>query len=174
MNSFEDLSIEEAEQAPVDLPDDELEAKLTDLTDQTEIAIQTPIEISIENDEFLQAIFGEISPDSDPRPLVCSKAGDPQQDNGWNPQAWPCDTGAPDLNWYACSALFEPNSKGKYRAQKTLVHSVFCVMLDDIGTKVPMEKINQCPRPGYWRQARKTIKRGTFFPNQLLQQKLKS
>jgi hypothetical protein len=145
MNSFEDLSIEEAEQARVDLPDDELESKLTDLTDQTEIAIQTSVEISIENDEFLQAIFGEISPDSDLRPLVCSKAGDPQQDNGWNPQAWPCDTGAPDLNWYACSALFEPNSKGKYRAQKTLVHSVFCVMLDDIGTKVPMEKINQCP-----------------------------
>ena len=45
MNSFEDLSIEEAEQARVDLPDDELEAKLTDLTDQTEIAIQTHIEI---------------------------------------------------------------------------------------------------------------------------------
>ena len=63
MNSFENLSIEEAEQARVDLPDDELEAKLTDLTDQTEIAIQTPIEISIKNDEFLQAIFGEISPD---------------------------------------------------------------------------------------------------------------
>ena len=48
MNSFEDLSIEEAEQAPVDLPDDELEAKLTDLTDLTdltEIAIQTSVEI---------------------------------------------------------------------------------------------------------------------------------
>ena len=125
MNSFEDLSIEEAEQAPVDLPDDELEAKLTDLTDQTEIAIQTPIEISIENDEFLQAIFGEISPDSDLRPLVCSKVGDPQQDSGWNPQAWPCDASAPDLNWYACPALFEPNSKGKYRAQNTEWTSVF-------------------------------------------------
>ena len=79
MNSFQDLSIEEAEQARVDLPDDELEAKLTD---QTEIAIQTSVEISIENDEFLQAIFGEISSDSDLRPLVCSKVGDPQQDNG--------------------------------------------------------------------------------------------
>ena len=34
MNSFKDLSIEEAEQARVNLPDDELEAKLTDQTDQ--------------------------------------------------------------------------------------------------------------------------------------------
>jgi hypothetical protein len=96
----------------------------------------------ITNDLFLMAIFGNSCGHG--RPLVCSISGDP---NGakWNARSWPCDTTNGSLNWYAQPSLFVQGSNGKYRAQQTLAGNVFCVMLDDIGTKVPVERINACP-----------------------------
>ena len=51
----------------------------------------------VTNDEFLTAIFGYSF--STEHPLVCHKAGDPDQ-GGWRAVCWPCNTNQPDLNWY--------------------------------------------------------------------------
>ena len=106
----------------------------TDLTDKTGLALT--------NDTFLTAIFG--SNFEDAKPLVCSLAGDPSSAS-WPARAWPCDTTDAGLNWYALPALFEPNEAGRYKAQKSLAGLVLCAMLDDVGTKVPLARLDACP-----------------------------
>ena len=109
----------------------------TDLTDKTYLGIT--------NDQFLTAIFGDEFKLG--KPLVCSIVGDPNQNKsmGWPAKSWPCDTSDGSMNWYALPSLFEPNTSGRYRAQKNLAGPVFCVMLDDIGTKVPKSRLDNCP-----------------------------
>jgi hypothetical protein len=112
------------------------EADKTDETDETDSN-----EIFVSNDVFIKAIFGNVNKDSPHKPLVCSISGDPNKNKGWRPISWPCYTSDPEKNWYACPSLFEPSKDGTYKAQKGLAHSVYCMMLDDIGTKIPVEKI---------------------------------
>ncbi len=98
-------------------------------------------DIFVSNDDFIEAIFGHVANDSIHKPLVCSISGDPNKKNRWHPKSWPCDTNDPEKNWYVCPSIFEPSKDGTYKAQKKLAHFVHCAMLDDIGTKIPMEKI---------------------------------
>ena len=107
----------------------------TDKTDETDSN-----EIFVSNDDFIEAIFGNVANDSPYKPLVCSFSVDPKN-KGWLPVAWPCDTNDPEKNWYVCPSTFEPSRSGTYKAQKSLAHSVHCVVLDDIGTKISMEQI---------------------------------
>ena len=106
----------------------------TDLTDITYS--------DVTNDQFLTAIFGNEFKLN--KPLVCSIAGDPEG-QGWTPQPWPCDTSDRSMNWYVQPATYEPNGHGRYRAQKSLAGQVVCVMLDDLGSKVPRERVDNCP-----------------------------
>lgn len=97
---------------------------------------------SITNDEFLKAIFGNDFMAG--YPLVCSKPGDPAQ-GGWPPMKWPCQTDDSTRNWYCLPSLYKADSTGRYRAKKELAVSIHAVMLDDIGTKVAIDKISTCP-----------------------------
>jgi hypothetical protein len=108
-----------------------------DGTDQTDIT-----DAVITNDKFLQTIFGFDFKTL--KPLVCGKPGNPDDDAGWKPQPWPCDTSAHTLNWYAQPSLYGPNDQGHYRAQKRLAGQVYCTMLDDVGTKIPLERLAAC------------------------------
>lgn len=115
-------------------------------TDKTDITVQSSdsdhsLE-SVTNDDFVSAIFGEY--DQNLTPLVCSKAGDPDN-SGWTAQAWPCATADSNLNWYLAPSLFNADEAGKHRAKKELAHSIHAVMLDDIGTKVDPERLTQAP-----------------------------
>ena len=96
----------------------------------------------VSNDDFLTAIFG--STFTTEHPLVCKKAGDPDE-SGWPPTRWPCNTNLPNQNWYFLPSLYRPDGTGRYRAKKDLAVSVYAVMVDDVGTKVPVEKIDICP-----------------------------
>jgi hypothetical protein len=96
----------------------------------------------VTNDEFLTAIFGQTF--STEHPLVCHKAGDPDL-YGWKAVDWPCNTNQPDLNWYFLPSLYRPDETGCYRAKKKLATSVYVVMVDDVGTKVPFENFEDCP-----------------------------
>lgn len=109
----------------------------TDETDVTDFTCVT-------NDDFLRGVFGKIDLGEQARALVCSKPGDPSIHNGWKPTAWPCETGNDRLNWYACPALYMPNPEGQYKAQKTLAGDIYCLMIDDLGTKVPLERLDTC------------------------------
>lgn len=97
---------------------------------------------TVSNDEFLSAIFGNDFKLS--RPLVCSLDGDPEG-QGWPAKPWPCDTSDDSMNWYAQPSVFSPNDQGRYRAQKTLAGLVYCAMVDDLGTKVPLDRLAACP-----------------------------
>jgi len=96
---------------------------------------------TVTNDVFIQAIFGdEFTEDV---PLVCKKTGDPDE-GGWAPRTWPCDTADSTKNWYFLPGLYKPESTGRYRAKKALAVAVYAVALDDVGTKVPMSKLDDC------------------------------
>jgi len=116
---------------------------VTDETDETD-AID-PIHAcdidlqNISNDDFMEAIFDDIDLNLDGRPIVCSFAGDPKKHPSWRPQAWPCDTGNEKLNWYACPSDFAPDAAGGYRAKIMNARAVYCVMIDDLGSKVPLD-----------------------------------
>lgn len=96
----------------------------------------------VTNDEFLTAIFGNSFTVA--QPLVCKKSGDPDK-GGWWPNSWPCNTSLEDQNWYALPGLYRPDGGGVFRAKKELALSVHAVMVDDVGTKVPVEKFENCP-----------------------------
>ena len=112
-----------------------------------ELRIHNSIQVTndfsrLTNDEFLTAIFGQSF--STEHPLVCHKAGDPDQ-GGWSAVGWPSNTNQPDLNWYFLPSLYRPDETGRFRAKKDLVITVYVVMVDDVGTKVPFEKFENCP-----------------------------
>ncbi|NOR66696.1 MAG: hypothetical protein GQ528_04995, partial [Woeseiaceae bacterium] len=46
-----------------------------------------------------------------------------------------------DVNNYFSLAVFRPDEAGKYRRQKARFHALHAVMLDDVGSKVPMERL---------------------------------
>lgn len=111
-------------------------------TDKTDITVKSSdcdrsLE-SVTNDDFVSAIFGEY--DQNLTPLVCSKAGDPDN-SGWTAQAWPCATADSNLNWYLAPSLFVADEASKHRAKKELAKSIHAVMLDDVGTKVDPQKL---------------------------------
>lgn len=108
---------------------------------QTDETVETDLLVS--NDDFLMAIFGLVSADALYKPLVCSKPADPDQ-GGWTAKTWPTDTSHVDLNWYATPALFGPNRQGQYRAQKEQAQSVHCLVLDDVGTKIGIDRLDAC------------------------------
>jgi len=108
----------------------------TDKTDITDFS-------SVSNDDFLTAIFGAVAADATQRPLVACMSGDPTG-KSWRPFAWPCETTDAALNWYFQPSLFDPNPSGQYRAQKGLARAVYCVALDDLGVKVPLDRIAAC------------------------------
>ena len=113
-------------------------ANALEQTDQTYIT-----DVSVSNDEFLKTIFGDEFKTL--KPLVCSKSGNPDDNAGWHAKPWPCNTGNGALNWYALPSLYRPNEQGHYKAQKRLADRVYCTMLDDVGTKIPLERLNECP-----------------------------
>ena len=96
----------------------------------------------VSNDEFLTAIFGNTFTMA--HPLVCKKNGDPDV-SGWIANKWPCNTNAPDLNWYTLPSVYKPDDTGRYRAKKELAVAVHAVMVDDVGTKVSAEHFVTCP-----------------------------
>lgn len=133
-------------QTPIELDanavDVESDSSLLELI-QTDETVQTDFS-NVSNDDFLAAIYGVIDTDNPERALVCGLSGDPAQHKGWRPWAWPCDTSNGDLNWYAMPALYVPSTQGAFKAQKTLARGVYCAMVDDLGTKVPLDKLDAC------------------------------
>ena len=111
---------------------------------QTDETYQTDIEsgtLTVTNDLFITTIFSTSFDSS--VPLVCSKRG--KLTGGWVAKTWPCDTTDSELNWYCAPAIFKPDDTGQYHAKNEYAVKVFAVMLDDIGTKVPVDAIKDCP-----------------------------
>lgn len=50
-----------------------------------------------------------------------------------------------NTNNYFSLAVFLPDDAGQYRRQKMRFHALHAIMLDDVGTKVAMEKLTVAP-----------------------------
>lgn len=110
----------------------------TDRTEET--YIQT-------NHDFLIEIFGEIS--SDKKPVLVSFSGSPHTvpKYRWSGQPW--NPEAPELshgnNNYFTLSVYVENDKGEYHRKKEQFYACCAFMLDDIGTKIPMERLTLPP-----------------------------
>lgn len=112
----------------------------TDITGKTDL---------VGNGDFLLAVFGELV---DARPVVVSFEGDPASvpPKVWFGRPW---QGTPDMavslpataNNYFSLAVFRPDEAGHFRRQKARFQALYAVMLDDIGTKVSLERMTLPP-----------------------------
>lgn len=95
----------------------------------------------ITNEEFISAIFSGVAENASP--LVCSKRGDPEV-GGWSPIP-ACQVQAVCLdsnnNYVNCSS-FSPASDGSWKARKENIVGFHGLLLDDVGSKVPRERLN--------------------------------
>lgn len=134
-------------------PDEALTASNStrDFSTATKITGVTGITCGITNDEFLTAVFSNRLTNA--RPIVVSIKGNPNEchKSSWFGQPWTSDNvngrdaSSPSTNNYFSLATYVPDDKGKYRRQKSRFHSLHAVMLDDVGSKVPMDDVTLPP-----------------------------
>ena len=113
----------------------------TDITDETYF---------VGNGELLLTVFGvELG---EARPVVVSFTGNPRTvpRKVWFGRPWQGSTDITnalpaDANNYFSLAVFKPDEAGKYRRQKARFHALHAVMLDDVGSKVSMERLTLRP-----------------------------
>ena len=120
------------------LPPDAAE---TDKTGETDI---------VGNGAFLLAVFADELADA--RPVVVSFEGDPASVPArvWMGRPWDgADEAAIILpasaNNYFSLAVFRPDEAGHFRRRNARFHALHAVMLDDVGTKVAMERLTLPP-----------------------------
>ncbi|HEU5280990.1 MAG TPA: hypothetical protein VFU82_03305, partial [Gammaproteobacteria bacterium] len=110
----------------------------TDKTDET---------VTISNSEFLTAIFGQNH--GTVHPVTISFKGHPDKaaKSMWHAQPWQSpELNLPaDSNNYFSLGCFNPNDHGVYRRKKEQFHALHAIMLDDINTKAPMDRLTLPP-----------------------------
>jgi hypothetical protein len=122
------------------LPNSGTVATETDRTDKTD-------QVQISNAEFMAGVFGNIT--GAECPVVVSFAGNPATvgSGAWLGKPWSVDEMflPGDHNNYTSFAAFRPDDNGEYRRQKKHFAALYAVMLDDIGIKVPLDRISLEP-----------------------------
>jgi hypothetical protein len=97
-------------------------------------------DLAITNAEFISAVFPACPAGA--YAAVCSKAGDPQN-GGWLPQR--ADQVADKLsatrNHYVNCSSFRLGADGSFKARKADFAACHFILLDDIGTKIPFERL---------------------------------
>lgn len=108
----------------------------TGKTDKTDIVC---------NHDFLKTIFGKEIDGT--RPVVVSFEGNPGtvSTQKWSCKSWPGADLPDDANNYFSLATFRPDEAGRYRRIKSRFHTLYAVMLDDVGSKVPRERLTLPP-----------------------------
>jgi hypothetical protein len=113
----------------------------TGKTDETDL---------VNNEVFLAEVFGQELADA--RPLLVSFIGNPLTVNrsAWFGRPWKSGNGiasalSADANNYFSLAVFRPDEAGEYRRQKARFQALYAVMLDDVGSKVAMERMTLPP-----------------------------
>lgn len=104
----------------------------------------------VSNEQFLRAVFGEVGGNG--RPVLVSFAGNPAsvRKQLWHGKPLPeydqADRQLPaHHNNYFSLASFRPDDTGQYRRQKKNFQTLHAVMLDDVGTKVELERLTLPP-----------------------------
>ncbi len=97
--------------------------------------------VPITNAEFVAAVFPCVPEGA--FIATCSKAGDPGQ-GGWLARRVDLATALPSAdtnNFVGCSSFY-PGKDGSFRARKAQFAACHVLMLDDLGTKVPLDRLN--------------------------------
>lgn len=98
----------------------------------------------VSNATFLDAIYHDLSAGG--VPAICSIAGEPQHGT-WTAQ--PASAAAawcpPDRNNYFNCSSFHPLDDGELRVLKSRFAACHVLVLDDVGTKIPLEQIQEFP-----------------------------
>lgn len=109
---------------------------------------------TVSNGDFLLAVFDEAMTDAlaETRPVLVSFDGNPASAPGrvWAGKPWmgndDVSTTLPaNANNYFSLAVFRPDEAGQYRRQKARFFALHAVMLDDVGSKVAMERLTLPP-----------------------------
>lgn len=118
-------------------------------------ATATAPSAGISNDDFIAGIFGSPCNFGDPQPLFVSFMGNPKEMTGPKAGAWAgkirlgFSDWAPAANNYFSIATFDQkvvNGEGNiYKRRKGHFHALHAVVLDDVGTKVPAERVTLPP-----------------------------
>lgn len=98
-------------------------------------------EFTISNAEFIAAVFPSLPQGA--FPAVCSKPGDPSQ-SAWSAIRADLLADGPDArnnNYIGCSSFY-PGDDGSFRTLKSQFAACQFLMLDDLGTKVSLERLN--------------------------------
>ena len=93
----------------------------------------------ISNAEFLAAIFPKLQ--SYEHIAVCSKPGDPSL-SGWSPQANTHKLPAANNNYFIASTFIK---KGRFIVRKSNAIGCYALILDDVGTRVPLDRLVLAP-----------------------------
>ena len=108
--------------------------------------------IKISNKQFLEAMFRDQIPGT--AATLHSFTGDPVKDGKWNAMPWRLGkvlpTPNPFANNYVCVSCFHPGedpktNKPKFFRRKVQFASLHAVMIDDLGTKLPMSDLKLKP-----------------------------
>lgn len=99
------------------------------------------------NQDFLHVLFEGAGKGS--CPILVQFKGDPTSvpASAWCGTPWrgPGTVWTEDHNNYFSLATFLPNNAGEYRRTKATFAGLHALMLDDVGTKVPMERMSLAP-----------------------------
>ena len=103
------------------------------------------------NDEFMRAIFG--SEPSSTLPVVVGFMGNPNEVHRslWTARPWAIGTLGDNANNYFSISTFNHDAAGKYSRRKVNFNALHVVVLDDIGTKIPAERVTL---PATWQIGR--------------------
>lgn len=117
------------------------------MTDLAIGEIETDKTYAFDNHAFLRAVFGaDLSIN---KPIVVSFPGNPTNapSRSWYGQVWlDGHSSLPaDENNYFSLASFVPDETGRYRRKKTSFKALHAMMLDDLGSKVSMERVTLPP-----------------------------
>ena len=97
-------------------------------------------DFEITNADFIAAVFPPLPEGA--HTAVCSKSGDPDG-GGWHARRFDPNTevGSADTNNYVGCSSFYPCEDGSLRARKAQFAACHFLMLDDLGTKVPLDRL---------------------------------
>ena len=103
--------------------------------------------VEVSNSDFLSAVFGQAL--NDTRPIVVSFEGNPNETAkaAWFGSSWaPGGVETPaNANNYFSLGVYRPDEAGRYRRRKADFVALYAIVLDDVGTKVPEDRIALAP-----------------------------
>lgn len=109
----------------------------------------TPARWPTSNAEFLRGVFNPLPAAS--WPVLCGFVGNPSdrkdKQTNWTGHPWVagCATDDPARNWYFTLGTYPHDGAGRVHRDKERVATIYGVLVDDIGTRAPLSRLESLP-----------------------------